>query len=80
VLAEHGEAFADVRDVGVGMRLIGVAQHRRGLAAQCGGEDPVAEVGLTAPSGPDVVGGAPDRHLDASGMVGCEELAGHPSA
>lgn len=55
VFAEDGEAFADVGDVGVGVRLIGIAEHGRGLTGQGGGEDPVAEVGLGATAGAEVV-------------------------
>lgn len=35
---------------------------------------------LRAAAGSEVVGGAADRHLDASGDVGVEEFAGHLSA
>src|SRR3954469_7851495 len=70
VFAEDGEAFADVGDVGVGVRLVGVAEHGGGLARQGGREDPVTEVGLCAAAWPEVVRGAPDRDLDASGVVG----------
>ena len=79
VFAEDGEAFADVGDVGVGVRLVGVAEHGGGLAGQGGGEDPVAEVGLGAAAGAEVVRGAADRDLDASGLVGGEQFAGHPA-
>ena len=80
VFAEDGEAFADVGDVGVGVRLVGVAEHGGGLAGQGGGEDAVAEVGLGAAAGTEVVRGAADRDLDAAGLVGGEQLAGHPAA
>ena len=48
MLAEDGEAFADVGDVGVGVGLVGVAEDGGGLSGQGGGEEPVAEVGLGA--------------------------------
>jgi hypothetical protein len=38
VLAENGEAFADVGDVGVGVRLVGVAEDGGGLSGQGGNE------------------------------------------
>ena len=80
VFAEDGEAFADVGDVGVGVGLVGVAEHGGGLAGQGGGEDAVAEVGLGAAAGAEVVRGAADRDLDAAGVVGGEEIARHPRA
>ena len=80
VFAEDGETFADVGDVGVGVRLVGVAEHGGGLAGQGGGEDAVAEVGLGAAAGAEVVRGAADRDLDAAGVVGGEQLARHPAA
>ena len=48
MLAENGEAFADVGDVGVGVGLVGVAEDGGGLPGQGGGEQSVAEVGLGA--------------------------------
>ena len=80
VLAEDGEAFADVGDVGVGVRLVGVTEDGGGLAGQRGGEHAVAEVGLGAAAGAEVVRGAADRDLDAAGVVGVEQLARHASA
>ncbi len=80
VFAEDGEAFADVGDVGVGVRLVGVAQDAGGLAGEGGGEDPVAEVGLGAAARPEVVRGASDGDLDPAGLVGGEQLAGHLAA
>ena len=38
MLAENGEAFADVGDVGVGVRLVGVAEDGGGLSGQGGNE------------------------------------------
>ena len=78
MLAEDGEAFADVGDVGVGVRLVGVAEDGGGLSGQGGGEDPVAEVGLGAAAGSEVVRGAADGHLDPAGPVGREQLVRHP--
>ena len=52
VLAQDGQAFADVGDVGVGVRLVGVTQHGGGASGQGGGEEPVAEVGLGTAAGP----------------------------
>jgi hypothetical protein len=79
VLAEDGETFADVRDVGVGVWLVGVAEHGGGPARQSGREDPVAEVGLGAAAGTEVVRGAPDRDRDASGLMGREQVPRHPA-
>ena len=63
VLAQDGQALADVGDVGVGVRLVGVAEHGGGLAGQGGGEEPVAQVGLGAAAGPEVVRRAADGDL-----------------
>ena len=74
MLAENGEAFADVGDVGVAVGLVGVAEHGGGLPGQGGGEEPVAEVGLRAAAWAEVVRGAADRHLDATRVVRGEQL------
>jgi hypothetical protein len=79
-LTEDGEPFADVWDVGVGVRLVGVAEHGRRRPGECGGEEPVAEVGLGAAARAEVVRGAADRDLHSSGCVGGEEVPGHPAA
>ena len=80
VFAEHGQAFADVGDVGVGVGLVGVAQDRRGLAGQGGRDDPVAQHRLGAAAGAEVVRGPTGGHLDVSGLLGGLELAGHAGA
>jgi hypothetical protein len=80
MFAEHGEAFSDIGDVGVGMRLVGVAEHGGGLAAEGGREDAVAEVGLGAAAGAEVVRRPPDGDLDASDPMGGEQVLGHPAA
>src|SRR4029079_8127528 len=80
VFAEDGEAFADVGDVGVGVRLVGGAEHGGGSAREGGGEDTVAEVGLGAAAGAEVVRGAADRDLDAAGVVCREQVQRHPAA
>ena len=78
--AENGEAFADVGDVGVGVRLVGVAEDGGGLSGQGGGEQPVAEVGLGAAAGSEVVRGASDGDRNPPGPVGVEQLVGHLAA
>jgi len=60
------------------VRLVGVAEHGGGGAGQGRGEDPVAEVGLGAAAGTEVVGGATDGDLDPSGPMRREELPSHP--
>ena len=72
VLAEHSEALADVGDVGVGVGLVGVAEHCGGPPGQGSGEDPIAEVGLGAPAGAEVVRGTPDGDRDPAGAVSVE--------
>lgn len=79
MLAEDGQSFADVGDVGVGVRLVGVAEHAGGRAGQRGGEDAVAQVGLGAAAWAEVVRGPADGDLDPSGVVGAEQLARHPA-
>src|SRR4051812_48751426 len=78
VFAEDGESFADVRDVGVAVRLVGVTEDGRGLAGCRGGKDPIAGGGLGAALRAEVVRGAADRDLDAPGLGCGEEVAGHP--
>ena len=80
MLAEDGESLADVGDVGVGVGLIGVAEDAGGLPVEGGGKEPVAEIGLRATAGTKVVRGASDRDRDVAGLVGGEQLAGHPAA
>jgi hypothetical protein len=80
VFAEDGEAFADVGDVGVAVRVVGVAEHGGGGPGDCGREETVAEVGLGAAARAEVVRGAADGDLDPSGLVGGEQVAGHPGA
>src|SRR5687767_8015161 len=77
MLTEHGEAFADVGDVGVGVRLVGVAEDGSGLSGQGGGEEAVAEVGLGAAAGSEVVRGAFDSDSDPPRLVRGEQLGGH---
>jgi hypothetical protein len=55
MFTEHREAFADVGDVGLGVRLVGVAEDCGGLSGQGGGEEPAAEVGLGAAARSEVV-------------------------
>ena len=80
MFAEDGEAFADVGDVGVGVGLVGVAEDGGGLSGQGGREQSVAEVGLGAASGSEVVRGASDGDRHPAGLVGVEQLGGHPAA
>ena len=80
MFAENGEAFADVGDVGVGVRLVGVAEDGGGLSGQGGGEQPVAEVGLGAAARSEVVRGASDGDRNPAGPVGGEQLGGHLAA
>ena len=79
MFTEDGEALTDVGDVAVGVGLVEVAEHAGGLAGQGGGEHAVTQVRLGAAAGAEVVRGAADGDFDPSGLVGCEELAGHPS-
>jgi hypothetical protein len=60
--------------------LVGVAQDGSGLAGQRGRDDPVAQDGLGAAAGAEVVRGPADGDLDASGLVGGEQLARHAGA
>ena len=62
------------------MGLVGVAQDGGRLAGQRGREDAVAQVGLGAAAGAEVVRGPADGHLDPSGLMGGQQLAGHPGA
>jgi hypothetical protein len=80
VFAEDGEAFADVGNVGIGVRLVGVAEHGGGLVGDSGRKDAVAEVGLGAAAGAEVVRGASDGDRHPTGPVGVEQLLGHPAA
>ncbi|MDJ0344742.1 hypothetical protein QMK19_16455 [Streptomyces sp. H10-C2] len=59
VLAQDGEAFADIGEVAVGVRLVGVAEHGGGPAAQGRPEDEVAEDGLGAAAGAEIVEARP---------------------
>jgi hypothetical protein len=59
-------------DVGVGVGLVKVAHDRRGLAGKGGWDDAVAEVGLGAAAGAEVVRGPADGHLDVAGRMGGE--------
>jgi len=77
VLAQDSQAFADVGEVGVGVGLVRIAQDAGGLAGQRGRDDPVAEDGLGAAAGPEVVRGPADGHLDVAGRMRRLELAGH---
>jgi hypothetical protein len=78
VFAQHGQAFADVGDVGVG--LVGVADDGGGLAGQGGWDDAVAQHRLGAAAGAEVVRGPAGGHLDPAGLMGGMELTGHPGA
>jgi hypothetical protein len=80
VFAQDGQALADVGDVGIGVGLVGVAHDGGGPALERGREDAVAEVGLGAAAGAEVVRGAADDDLDAAGLVGGQQLAGHAGA
>ena len=82
VFAEDGEAFADVGNVGIGVGLVGVAEHGGGLVGDSGRKDAVAEVGLGAAAGAEVVRGASDgdRHPTGPGGHRREALLGHPAA
>jgi hypothetical protein len=79
VFAEDGEAFADVGNVGVGVRLVGVAEHGGALSGDSGRKDAVAEVGLGAAAEAEVVRGASDSDSDPPGPVRGEQLGGHPA-
>jgi hypothetical protein len=79
VFAEDGEAFADVGNVGIGVRLVGVAEDGGGPAGDSGRKDAVAEVGLGAAAEAEVVRGASDSDSDPPGPVRGEQLGGHPA-
>jgi len=51
-----------------------------GLAGQRCRDDPVAQDGLGAAAGAEVVRGPADGDLDPSGLLGGQELTGHPGA
>src|SRR4051794_5777050 len=80
MFSQDGEALADVGDVAVGVRLVEVTKNAGGLAGQRSGEHAVAQIGLGAATGTEVVRGAADRDFDATVLMGGEQLAGHPSA
>ena len=80
MLAENGQPLADVGDVGIGVRLVGVAENAGGLAVEGGREQSVAEVGLRTAAWPEVVGGAADGDLNPSGPVGGQQLTRHAAA
>ena len=58
----------------------GSPRTRGGLPGQRGGKDAVAEVGLGAAAGAEVVRGASDGDRHSAGLVGVEQLGGHPAA
>jgi hypothetical protein len=80
MFAEDGQAFADVGEVGVGVELVRVAQDRGRLVVEGGGDDPVAQHGLGAAAGAEVVRGPTGGHLHIAGRMRRLELAGHPGA
>lgn len=62
------------------MGLVGVAENGGRLPVQGRGEGTVAEVGLGAVAGSEVVRGAPDRDLHAPRVVDLEERMRHAAA
>jgi hypothetical protein len=52
VFTEDGEALADVGDVGVGVRLVGIAEHAGGLPARAAGKTRSPRLDWAPPRGP----------------------------
>ena len=80
MLAQHGQSLADVGNVGVRVRLVGIAEQTRGRPGEGRRHQPVTQVGLGTAARAEVVRGATDGHLDPSGLVCGEQITGHHAA